>query len=163
MGFLKSRKGSLISDYFRLIEDVGDLKAGNVHDVALYKDHLSVKSDLFKQEITLKYDQITDIFYGFQHEIIEKNKSVIGRGIAGGLLFGGAGAIVGAISGTTGKKKKKESKLCFIISYTSSSGEDRFLSLEDTRMYKGRKIAKMLKEFCGIQDEEKTKESHIEL
>jgi len=36
----------------------------------------------------------------------QQSKSVVGRAIVGGLLFGGAGAVVGAISGTNGEKKK---------------------------------------------------------
>lgn len=34
-----------------------------------------------------------------------KEKSVIGRAVVGGLLFGGAGAVVGAVSGTSPKEK----------------------------------------------------------
>ena len=37
MGFFKSKKGSIISDYFLLLEDVGQLKAGNMIEVALYE------------------------------------------------------------------------------------------------------------------------------
>ena len=107
MGFLKSTKGSIISDYFKLTDTLGVYSSGDMVDVALYDNHLIIKSPILKQEIKLNYEQITDVFYGLETEVIEKNKSVIGRAVAGGLLFGGVGAVVGGISGT-GTKTKKE-------------------------------------------------------
>ena len=155
MGFFKSAKGSIISDYFKLTDDLGVYKNGDMVDVALYDDHLTIKSPVLKQEITLNYNQITDVFYGLETEIIEKNKSVIGRAVAGGILFGSLGAVVGGISGT-GTKTKKERHFYFIISYTSSTGEDKFIQFEDTRLYKGVNVANKLKELCditGVKDE----------
>lgn len=148
MGFFKSTKGSIISDYFKLTQDVAHLKADNMYDVALYDDYLEIAA-----KVKLKYDQITDVYYGLQTEITEKSKSVIGRAVAGGLLFGGVGAVVGAVSGT-GTKDVKSKKFMFIISYTSSSGEDAFISFEDTRMYKGVKVANKLKELAKIGEVE---------
>ena len=45
---------------------------------------------------------------------------------------------------------KKERHFYFIISYTSNSGEDQFIQLEDTRLYRGVKVANKLKELCGV-------------
>lgn len=154
MGFFKSNKGSVISDYFMLLEDVGELKKGQAVDVSLYEGHLTLKNFAIKQPITLKYSQITDVFYGYTTEIQEKNKSTIGRAMAGGLLFGGAGAIVGAISAKGEKKEKKVTKLMFVISYISSKGEERFLQFEDTRHWKGKELSKKLKELCNIEEKE---------
>lgn len=152
MGLFKSTKGSVISENFVLLEAVGQLRTGSVIDVALYDDHLTL-TEMFtkKPPISLKYSQITDVYYGVQTEIVKKDKSPIGRAVAGGLLFGGVGAVVGAVSGT-GTKEKKVNKFLFIISYTSSSGEAQFLQFEDTRLYKGPKLTKKLKELCGISD-----------
>ena len=154
MGFFKSNKGSIISDIFKILQDVGELKEGFAVDVSLYDDHLTLKNFAVKQPITLNYSQITDVFYGYMTEIQEKNKSTIGRAVAGGLLFGGAGAIVGAMT-ANGTKEKKVTKLMFIISYTSSKGEDCFLQFEDTRHYKGKKLSEKLKELCNIEEKEK--------
>ena len=151
MGFLKSTKGSIISDYFKTVNELGVYRAGDMVDVALYDDHLTIKSSAFKQEINLNYSQITDVYYGVQTDITKVNKSVIGRAVAGGLLLGGVGALVGAVSGV-GTKDKKKLTLYFIISYTSSTGKDEFLAFEDTRMYKGKKVANKLKELCKITD-----------
>ena len=40
MGFFKSTKGSIIRDYFQLLEDVGQLPKGNMVNVILHEDHL---------------------------------------------------------------------------------------------------------------------------
>ena len=145
MGFFKNTKGSLISDYFKLTKDVAQLKAGNMYDVALFDDYVQIGS------VKLMYDQITDVYYGVETEITSKNKSVIGRAVAGGLLFGGVGAVVGAVSGT-GTKTTKDKKFVFVISYTSSTGEDAFITFEDTRLYKGVKVAGKLKELTKTSE-----------
>ena len=149
MGFFFNTKGSIISDAFKLTEKHGHLVEGFMYDVALYDDHLSIKIPLAKNETTLQYSQITDVEYGLTSEIVEKNKSVIGRALTGGILLGGVGAVVGAVSGV-GKKQTKERHFYFIINYKSSDGEEKFLAFEDVRLYKGQKVANKLKELCGI-------------
>ena len=72
------------------------------------------------------------------------------RAFAGGLLFGSTGAFVGALSGL-GKKEKKVRKIVFIISYVTADGQEAFLPFEDTRLYKGPKVAAKLRELCGIE------------
>lgn len=74
----------------------------------------------------------------------------IARAFAGGLLFGSTGAFVGALSGL-GKKEKKVRKIVFIISYVTADGQEAFLLFEDTRLYKGPKVAAKLRELCGIE------------
>ena len=151
MGLLFSKKGSVISQNFRLIDDLPQAKVskGVILEVCLYDEYLELAG--LKKPLTLNYSQITDIYYGVETEIVQKNKSVIGRAVAGGLLLGGVGATVGAISGT-GKKEEKHHKFLFIISYTSSSGQDAFLKFEDISTLKGLKLANKLKELCNIKD-----------
>ena len=158
MGFFTKTKGSIISDAFKLVEAHANLQENLMYDVALYGDHLTIKLPFGgKQQTTLKYSQITDVFYGQQTEIKKVNKSAIGRAVAGGLLFGGVGAVVGAVSGI-GKKDKKKRHFYFIISYTSSAGEEKFIQFEDTRLYRGTKVAAKLRELCNI-----TVSNHVEL
>lgn len=152
MGFFKSSKGSIISDYFQLTEDLGPFVKDDMVDVALHEDHLELKNLRSKDPLTLDYSQITDVFYGPDVQIVEKGKSVIGRAVAGGLLFGSVGAVVGAASGL-GTKEKKVKRVILVISYTPSQGGDAFLQFEDTRMYKGPKVAMKLRELCHIKDE----------
>ena len=151
MGFFGSKKGSIISDFFKLLEDVGQMKANNMVEVALYDDHLELSAPMSKQPISLNYKQITDVYYGIETQIKDKAKSPIARAVVGGMLFGSSGAIVGATSGI-GTKQTKEYKHLFVISYTSSAGQDAFLQFEDSRKYKGGKLAKKLKDLCEIED-----------
>ncbi len=151
MGLFKSKKGSIISDNFKLLENVAAFSKGYMYEVALYEDHLEVIS-LQKKKLLLNYDQITDVFYGMETELVSKPKSVIGRAALGGVLFGSAGVIVGAVSGS-GSKEVKEKHFYFIISYQSSEGTDCYLQFEDTRLYKGLKLSKKLKELTGNQTE----------
>ena len=78
MGFFKSKKGSIISDHFKLIENIGNFTKGYMYEVSLYDDHLEVIS-LQKKKLILNYNQITDVFYGMETELKSKPKSVIGR------------------------------------------------------------------------------------
>ena len=149
MGFFKSKNGSIMSDYFKLLEKIGNYEAGNMYDVALYNDHLEITGPFQKNKIILNYNQITDIFYGYQTDLKEVKKSVISRAVAGGLLFGGLGAVVGSVSGV-GTKTKQEKNLYLIISYTSLHGEEQFIQFEDTRKYKGGKLVEMLRGYTGI-------------
>lgn len=143
MGFFKSTKGSIISDTFYLMEEVLDFSKG-MYDVALYEDHLEITSKQ-KRKLLLDYDQITDVFYGVRTALVDKPK--IGRAAIGGILFGSTGAVIGTASAM---KPEKKTKIYFIISYSSSGGEDRYIQFEDTKRYKGLKISKKLEEFAHI-------------
>lgn len=68
-------------------------------------------------EINLPIDKITGI--GSVSEEIVKENSGVGRAIAGSLLFGGAGAVVGAITA----KDKKKTIYYKVINYVSNNEE----------------------------------------
>lgn len=152
MGFFKKKKGSVISEHFKLLENVAMFSKGYMYEVALYDTYLEITS-LQKKTITLNYNQITDVFYGVETELKNKPKSVIGRAAIGGLLFGTTGAIVGAISGNN---QTKERHFYFIISYVGSDGADKYLQFEDTRLFKGLKLSQKLKEFTDTSDKSVT-------
>jgi hypothetical protein len=148
---LFNKDNAILKDNFKLVQSVGGLPEGNMYVLSLYDDKLTITAPLIKTTVELKYEQITDVFYGLETEITTHNKSVIKRALVGGLLFGGLGAVVGAVDGT-GTKEKKSRHFYFIISYKSSAGEDAFIQFEDTRLYKGIKLSKKLKELCHIED-----------
>lgn len=152
MGFFGNAKGSIISDFFKLLEDVASLKANNMCEIALYANYLEIKMPFAKQELRLNYKQVNDVFHGVKSEMVETNKSVLGRAILGGVLLGGVGAIVGAVSGS-GKKMKRDTKTYLLIGYTNSNNEEKVLQFEDTRKYKGKKLANKLRELSEIDEE----------
>lgn len=81
MGFFKSKKGSIISDYFCIEEDLGQFKKGDAVDVALYEDHLELQKGVGNKDVaTLAYSQITDVFYGSDVQVLVKDKSPIAPG-----------------------------------------------------------------------------------
>lgn len=153
MGFFKKKKGSVISEHFKLLENVAMFSKGYMYEVALYDTYLEITS-LQKKTVTLNYNQITDVFYGVETELKNKPKSVIGRAAIGGLLFGTTGAIVGAISGNDNQTKERH--FYFIISYVGSDGVDKYLQFEDTRLSKGLKLSQKLKEFTDTSDKSVT-------
>ncbi|MCQ2308078.1 MAG: hypothetical protein MJ000_11045 [Bacteroidales bacterium] len=153
VGFFKSNKGTVISEMFKITEDFAMFKSGQMVNVNLFDTELKLHSPGTKNDATLEYSKITDVFYGPQSSIVEKDKSIIGRAVVGGLLFGGAGAIVGAMT-ANGKKEKQLNRIMFVISYTGSNGMNKFIALEDTRLYKGKKLSEKLKELCNITDQE---------
>lgn len=150
MGFFFSKKGSIVSDYFEVTENQSVFRAGEMCEVAVYDDRLELSGTLSKNKATLPMNRVTDVYWGIETEIASKNKSVIGRAVAGGLLFGGMGAIVGAVSGVQPKQIKKN-RTVFIISYTSSDGQDNFLQFEDTRNYKGYKVYTKIRDRLPVQ------------
>lgn len=74
-------------------------------------------------EFILDVDEIEAIDILTEEEA--KNKSVIGRAIVGGVLFGGVGAVVGGLSGVGQKKKIKE-----ILSLDTMDGKTYLLPVQ---------------------------------
>lgn len=66
---------------------------------------------------TIKYKDIISINRYNEQEIVQKDKSVIGRAIVGGVLTGGIGAVVGGMSGVGSKSKKGKMRFFVNIDY----------------------------------------------
>lgn len=71
----------------------------------------------------ISIDKIISLDILTQKNIVEKNKSVIGRGIVGGAILGPAGMILGGLSGTV---KKQHTKIKFVLNlaYYGDSEDD---------------------------------------
>lgn len=107
MGFFRSKKGSIISDYFSIETDIGQFRKGNAVDIALYSDHLELQNAVGnKDTATLAYSQIIDIFYGSKTQLQRKEKSPIARAFAGGLLFRSTGRFCRCAQRSRQKGKK---------------------------------------------------------
>lgn len=56
-----------MSENFVLLESVGQFQADTVVEVALHDDHIELTATFMKKmPVSLKYAQITDVFYGMQ-------------------------------------------------------------------------------------------------
>lgn len=89
----------------------------------------TVTDNLFK----IPLENVMDTFLTTQKEIMEKDKSVIGRGVVGGLLFGPAGLLIGGLSGI-GKKSVTEYTKIYIMSYVGSNGEVKNITFGMNKM-----------------------------
>lgn len=97
--------------YFRVGIDGDTLILAQVSPRAFGKDKIIQQYKIAAQSI-LAFDILT--------EAELKKRSVVGRGVAGGLLFGPVGAVLGGLSGNN----KQKIKSTLAISYIPSSGND---------------------------------------
>lgn len=77
--------------------------------------------------IKISLKDISNVAIISDKEIIEKDKSVIGRGIVGNVLFGGAGLILGGLSGL--QKKQVEQNIDYLIINYKSNGENKVVNV----------------------------------
>ena len=75
-----------------------------------------------KTKVCIPLENVTSCEKYTEKEL--KEKSVIGRAVVGGILFGGVGAAVGAISGT---KPKEKTLFYTAITYTDNNEEKTLL------------------------------------
>ena len=71
---------------------------------------------------TLKKSSIEDVqtmICEWESEFIKKDKSVIGRAIIGGVLFGGAGAVVGGMTGLKPEEKEVNKRVVLYIEFAN--------------------------------------------
>ena len=83
---------------------VNQLKNVPICTLGLYKNGIRI-SNYSNTIFTIHKSQIISLEQMSEKETVEKNKSVIGRAIVGGVLTGGVGAVVGGMSGI-GKKQQ---------------------------------------------------------
>jgi len=95
--------------------DLGHIESGQML-FFMHKEGIRIRNGLLSpSKYDIHFRQIIDITEKNAEEMVEENKSVIGRGLAGGVLLGPAGAIVGALSAmkTNSLKKLTIIKLSF--------------------------------------------------
>jgi hypothetical protein len=104
-------------------------------------EKLVIAQEDLKYEI--EFPKLTAVELVDKVEQLEKNKSALARGIAGGLVLGPLGAIAGAASGI-GKKKEKGS---FVVINYKSDGETKVIILKITSgILKAAKFVKEMKD-----------------
>ncbi|MGN1342819.1 MAG: hypothetical protein ACI4VL_06505 [Bacilli bacterium] len=83
--------------------------------------------------LNISLKDITNVGIISDKELVEKDRSVIGRGIVGSALFGGAGLILGGLSGVS--KKQVEQNIDYLVINYKSNDNDKVISVyakEDT-------------------------------
>lgn len=84
--------------------------------------------DIKKRPIkSIELKDISNVAIISDKELIQKDKSVIKRGLVGGVLFGGVGLFLGALDGV-GSKTKEQNIDYLIINY-KDNGEDKVINV----------------------------------
>ena len=149
--FKKNNNKPLFSDLFSLVEAHANLRENIVYTVQCFEEYLVIRPCVGpKNEAILQYSQITDVSVHTETEVIEKKQSAVGRAVVGGLLFGGAGAVVGAVS--AGTKQKKNIHARVLISYISQTGETNTITLETGNSLSLITFPKKLRKCCGLAE-----------
>ena len=112
-GSMPGFKGILIQENLNPIEK--DFPSEKLKFV-LHTHGIELTFGLMDKPFQIHNSQIIGLIHTSKTELIKESKSVIGRSIAGGLLLGPLGAIVGGMSGI-GHKENQGSKHFLIINY----------------------------------------------
>lgn len=151
MGFLRNNKGSIISEWFMPLQKIGNIKENTPVDVSLMENCISIKSlGHSKSAVTIPYSKINDVFYGMKSELQQKKYSPFIRAAVGGLIFREVGAAIGAVSGLNATQRKVN-KFYFAVSFINGTDENSVIWFQDTRLFKGRKLAEKLKELLELE------------
>lgn len=95
------------------ITDKKEIRRRLIYD----KKKLIIQTPFSKiNDICIPVENLLECECDTETKLVQKDKSVIGRAIAGGLFFGGVGAVVGGISGT-GQKTKRQYERYLTIAY----------------------------------------------
>ena len=133
MIFGKKNKSGNRSVNLSFVDGVESYSKGMAVELSMDDEEqwLKMKARAFKDKpvINLKYNQIVTANVITEKEIIESDKSVIGRAVVGGVLLGPLGAIVGGMSGV-GNKTKANTHYFMVINYKSNTEETKVLSFE---------------------------------
>lgn len=124
MIFNTSKNGNL-STNFAMYEGINGYNKNVPINITLYNDNMEIKKRKPYPPDTaiLNYSQIVDIALTSETEIEYINKNSIGRALVGGAIFGGAGALIGGMSGV-GQKQKKNTYNLIAIAYTPTNCND---------------------------------------
>ncbi len=116
--FSTSKKGKP-SFNFAMHEGLNGFSKGIPINITLYDNNLEIskRKPYSPDTVVLNYSQIADIALTSETEIEYINKNSIGRALVGGAIFGGAGALIGGVSGI-GQKQKKNVYNLIAIAYT---------------------------------------------
>ena len=147
MGLFEKRKQIKLIMYH--YNGLPDFKENTPCNMFLDEDNHCLRFELFSSKDNIKVElplnKITNAKLVNVEEIEQQSK--LGRGVVGGLLFGSAGAIVGAMS--AGDKKKL--KTLYVINYISDS-EEKVITLHEKGNMNYFKFQKRLTELLAKQD-----------
>lgn len=130
-----SKKSNDISSKLMYVDGLDSFSFGIMVKLSLNsKDEYLELESVFKigkekPKVYLNYNQVISISLVTEKEVIEQSKSTVGRAVAGGVLLGPVGAIVGGMSGI-GNKTKNKTRNFVVINYKSRNGDIKIIRFE---------------------------------
>lgn len=124
MGLFKNKSNNLSCPLIHL--EGLPLAAQTSCIISLTNDALIIETMNSKQRFELNISQVITIQQNANRQVTEKKKSVVKRGIAGNMLFGSTGAVVGGLSGL-GTKEISQLVYDLTIVYTTNKNETNTL------------------------------------
>jgi hypothetical protein len=91
-------------------------------EIYLFDDRIEIAAEN-GPKFVLNLSKVRAAEFKKEQELIETNKSVVGRAMIGTLLVPGLGTIIGGLSGVGTKKKKGDNNHYLIINYENSKGD----------------------------------------
>lgn len=114
----KTKDGKTVANF--ATASVPGINPGWAVEAILCNSEILIRPRVAKEpEVVLPYTHILSCAVGTKEQIIEKDKSLYGRAIVGGLIFGPAGAVVGGLDGALTKKQVKSKHTYVSIEYGS--------------------------------------------
>lgn len=138
--------------YYAVEDSLPNIKDGMMVTAFAKEDGVLIKA-VDKNEVMLPYDRIEDVQYVQAVETKDVDKSVIGRGVVGALVFGPVGAVVGGMSGI-GKKSKTKMRTFMLIAFESKDGTVMDIPLEiggGTNYARVPKLLNEIREKSGLE------------
>lgn len=123
--------------------------------VQVFENGISFYASLLKHK-QIHYSQIVDLKIEEVNSYSDKDKSVLGRAVVGGVLLGGVGAIVGGLSGQ-GKKSMRFDRVISIIYHENKKFHQiilPFLVDKDDNHYLSTVLTEKYEEFINLDDDD---------
>ena len=104
-----------IDGVFQLDENVVEIPSGKVK-VVLHTHGIRIANGIYVPILDIHNSQIISIKQTTKAELVNLDKSVIGRAVVGNLILGPLGAIIGGMSGI-GSKQQVQDKSYLVLNY----------------------------------------------
>lgn len=119
MSLFRKKELSVLMEHIEGIQGIGKTACRISFDdefVKIEQMTLSITGAKPVRTFKIKISEVIAFDIINQKNVEQKSKSVVGRGIAGGIVFGPVGLLLGGLSGT-GSKTKVNNKNFLVISY----------------------------------------------
>ena len=120
---IQKRKGIVKLMPFKHIEGISKLAKGIDVNISFHENNVIIDNIIYR------ISSIEKLKITSSKQLVDKENSVIGRAIIGGVLTGGIGAVVGGMSGIN--DGSKETRLMYYLTMTFKDGSSAVFSFKN--------------------------------